>query len=230
MNTNQSYLNSTNKSTNIYYVYVHRKISDNSIFYVGKGKKNRAYTSYGRNTYWKNIVNKYGYTVEIVQNYLPEWLALELEMYLIQLYKNQNYALCNITEGGEGRSGVPHSPETKEKISIANKGNKWNVGRVCTEETKKKISLAQIGKTIPLEVRLKHSEAIKGNKHWRAKLANIYDYKTNALIAENVVIREWARENNHNACILFQTTCADRSLPSNHKNRHQDKGAYAVYT
>lgn len=156
-------------------------------------------------------LNPQNYKYKVIAEFSSRALALDLE---IKLHNIHNVAVN------------PCFYNRSKQTSVG-----WDTaGRVCTEETKKKISLAQIGKTIPLEVRLKHSEAIKGIKNWRAKLANIYDYKTNALIAENVVIREWARENNHNAGILFQTTCADRSLPSNHKNRHQDKGVYAVYT
>lgn len=43
-----------------YYVYIHRKATDNEIFYVGKGKNSRCTTIKGRSKHWKNISNKHG--------------------------------------------------------------------------------------------------------------------------------------------------------------------------
>ena len=54
--------------SNNFYVYVHRTADTGRIFYVGKGTKNRAWTKGSRNLHWRNIVNKHGYTVEIVFN------------------------------------------------------------------------------------------------------------------------------------------------------------------
>jgi len=53
----------TNKK---FYVYVHIKESDNTVFYVGKGSGGRAWDFYGRNVYWKNVKNKHGVRVEIL--------------------------------------------------------------------------------------------------------------------------------------------------------------------
>lgn len=91
-----------------FYVYLHRKKTTGEVFYVGKGKENRAWEKSGRNKYWKHIASKHGYTVEIYQNNLQEWYALELEQELIlrfgRLVDNTG-SLCNITCGGESGSG-----------------------------------------------------------------------------------------------------------------------------
>lgn len=61
-------------------------------------------------------------------------------------------------------------------------------GRHHTEKTKDKLSRGRIGK-----------------KHWSSKLANVYDVYTNEIIAENVVLREWCRDNNYSQGSLSLT-------------------------
>ena len=191
MDTKSSYTNQViSSSSNVFYVYVHKKSSDGSIFYVGKGKNKRAYSKTGRNSYWRNIVAKHGYTVEIVQNYLPEWLAFELESFLITEYKQCGYTLSNLTDGGEGVSGYTHSEEAKRKLSVILKGHKFNVGRIPSLEARKKMSIAGKGRKRSEETKTKMSDSKKGIKHPLSKLANIYKKDTDELIAENIVIRE----------------------------------------
>lgn len=45
----------------------------------------------------------------------------------------------------------PHTNETKEKISKANKGKKFHLGKRHSEETKRKISMAEKGKIVSEE-------------------------------------------------------------------------------
>ena len=107
----------------MYYVYVHRKPSG-EIFYVGKGTKVRAWSKHGRNPIWKAITTKYGYTVEIIEDNLIAKVALELEEFIISYHKLKIFGgtLANLTRGGDGVCGVPHSEETKKKISITSSG------------------------------------------------------------------------------------------------------------
>lgn len=56
---------------NDFYVYVHRRATDESIFYVGRGRKKRAHST-GHNPHWRNIVKKHGRTVHIVDENLDE--------------------------------------------------------------------------------------------------------------------------------------------------------------
>ena len=51
----------------MFYTYAHTK-PDKTIFYIGKGKDNRAWDTYNRSTYWKRVVNKHGFNVEILAN------------------------------------------------------------------------------------------------------------------------------------------------------------------
>lgn len=91
---------------NDYYVYLHRRGDNNEVFYVGKGRRYRANSKSNRNLWWCNIVNKCGFVVEFVEKGLSEEDAFTLEIELIKFYKENNHTLCNISDGGEGASGV----------------------------------------------------------------------------------------------------------------------------
>lgn len=95
--------------TSGYYVYLHRKKTDGSVFYVGKGKKYRAWSK-RRTLHWKRVVNKHGLIVEIVKDGLSEEDAFGLEKKIISELKVE---LINITDGGEGKSGLPSSDYQK---------------------------------------------------------------------------------------------------------------------
>ena len=89
-------------------VYLHRRATDNSVFYVGLGTKNRPWCTDGRNPYWVNTYEKYGLVVEIVDDLLTYDEAAELEIELIRKYSKQ-YQLTNMTKGGE----TPFNPLVK---------------------------------------------------------------------------------------------------------------------
>jgi hypothetical protein len=89
----------------MFYVYEHIRNDTNAIFYVGKGKKERAYRVNNRNEYWKNIVNKTGYTVRFVVKDVDEELAYLVEEERIDQLKRLGIKLTNLTLGGEGASG-----------------------------------------------------------------------------------------------------------------------------
>ena len=118
-------------------VYIHKRkdIDDPflSVFYVGIGiKKNRAYSEHNRNKYWKNIVHKHGYYVEITHNDIIRQDAICIEKYLISFYGRKDLFkgnLVNMTDGGEGALGT-------KGISRFGKDNPM-YGKKHTEETKK---------------------------------------------------------------------------------------------
>ena len=66
-----------------YYVYIHRQRDSGEVFYVGKGRGRRAWSTYSRSKFWKSKVEKHGVIVEIVLNNIQEWYAFELEQELI---------------------------------------------------------------------------------------------------------------------------------------------------
>lgn len=87
----------------VYYVYIHYRLDSNTPFYVGKGKNRRAYDKRGRNSFWKRIVDKHGYRVEIKSQDLTEQEAFNLEINTIEELR-KIYTLANVTEGGEGKT------------------------------------------------------------------------------------------------------------------------------
>ena len=49
------------------YVYIHTRLDNKQVFYVGIGKaKNRVYSKNHRNNLWYKIVNKHGYEYKII--------------------------------------------------------------------------------------------------------------------------------------------------------------------
>lgn len=151
-----------------YYVYIHRRKSDNSIFYVGKGCRKRAWSK-DRSAHWKRIYHKHGVIVEIVQNGLQEWYAFELEQSLILKYgrlSDGTGLLVNHFEGGT-QAGRPVCKNINQKISEALKGKAKSPEHIANlklamllyierngpikrgklnEESKLKISRSKIGK------------------------------------------------------------------------------------
>lgn len=129
------------------YVYRHRRIDKNEIFYIGIGKGNRAYNTHSRNKYWKNITKKTDYVVEILIDNISLEDAYELEIFLIELYGRKDLKtgnLVNLTIGGDGCNGAVRTKEWRNKISESKKGKKLSI------ETKKKISDKNSGKNHPM--------------------------------------------------------------------------------
>lgn len=100
-------------------VYLHLRKDTNNVFYVGKGLNSRPSDKNNRNRYWKNIVNKHGYLIDIVTDNLTENEAFSLEIELISKYSKE-FKLANMTSGGEGPSGFKHTKKSKDKFSGKN--------------------------------------------------------------------------------------------------------------
>jgi hypothetical protein len=107
-------------SKNIYYVYKHLIKDTNEVFYVGRGKNNRAWDKSGRNKYWKNIVGKYLYIVEIIKENMEIEESKKLEIELIDKLKPR----ANFTKGGDGTPGYKFDPEFVKERNARNK-NFW---------------------------------------------------------------------------------------------------------
>jgi hypothetical protein len=134
-----------------FYTYAHSK-PNGSLFYIGKGQKNRAYTYGNRNKYWKRIVEKHGHpTVEILAYWKTAEEAYDHEKLLISCFRDMGYKLANLSDGGEGAAGTKHSQETKDYL------RKINLERVLTEEQRAKISAAGKRKKYSAEARKKIS-------------------------------------------------------------------------
>jgi hypothetical protein len=133
----------------MYYAYVHCR-PDNSVFYVGKGSVRRANTLVSkRNKYHQRIVSKYGADNILVGmvECSSEAISFELEKGLIKCLKAMGVKLTNMTEGGEGQSGVKQNKEWVKKRT------EKNIGSTRSELTKNKIRDKHLGK--------KHSDDTK---------------------------------------------------------------------
>jgi hypothetical protein len=117
---------------NKFYVYVHKRLDNDQIFYVGKGSNRRYKEYHNRNQKWKNYTNKYKFTSEILYYFETEDEAYKREQALISTLQLLNYDLCNLCSGGLG--GTTHSIDTKNKISNTLQGH------LVSKETKNKIS------------------------------------------------------------------------------------------
>lgn len=158
-------------------VYRHRRNDDNSVFYVGLGEKYRPYNKNKRNSYWKNIVSKCGYSIEILAENLSLEDAADLEMLLIKEYGRKNIGtgiLCNMTDGGEGIADF--TPKVRKEISERRKGVRTiPVGMVRNAEWCRKISESKKGKV----------SAFKGRKHTE---------KTKAIIKQKRALQVFSEE------------------------------------
>jgi len=164
----------------MHYVYLHRRATDGEPFYVGKGKGKRARSRHNRSDWWRSVVDKHGYFVEIVVSDVQEWYACELECELIALYGRRDLGdgpLVNLTDGGDG--AVRLAPETLKRIAEKNRGKRrtpeaierasaTHRGRKNTQETKSKMQKAALARrAVSDETRAKISESIRA--HWEVR-------------------------------------------------------------
>lgn len=136
-----------------YYLYRHIREDKNEVFYVGIGTKKenvlgihritykRAHDNVRRNCFWKSIVNKTLYKIEIICESNNRKFIEEKEVEFIKLYGRRNLnlgTLCNLTDGGERNCGYIPSKEVVEKQRQRMKGTK------ASEESKEKMRASKI--------------------------------------------------------------------------------------
>lgn len=168
-----------------FYVYEHWRPDERVIFYVGKGHARRAYDWHrGRNRWHRFIVaklRKLGLRVEvrIVHSDMEETDALAKERELIAHWRSIGADLVNLTDGGEGPSGLKHTDEWKQANSLRMKGRKMsdearaNMSRAAMGNTRAKgckraphlveaLRIRNTGRVVSEETRKKMSENRKG--------------------------------------------------------------------
>lgn len=79
------------------------------------------------------------------------------------------------------------------------------------------------------DVYLRKAEKMSGKQHFNAKPVNIYDHETGLLVAENVCLSEWCRDQDICQPHLYNTIHGDRRFPSSRKNRTHHAGYFARY-
>ena len=85
------------ETMNNFYVYLH-KLNNGEVFYVGKGRRDRAYSKLGRSNAWKEKA-KEGFDVEIYKSDLKELDSILLEKELIEKNSDGYY---HVTKKGAG--------------------------------------------------------------------------------------------------------------------------------
>ena len=210
----------TEHTHGLYTVYlIINNINNKRYIGIHKEKPNESLRAYlGSGTAIKKAIKKYGvenFTKIILARFdnREETMAMEEQLVTEDIVESTEY-YNRMTGGG---SGIP-SKETLEKKSESMKGK--YVGE----------NHPNYGKPISKEQKAKQSAAAKGKNNSQAKPANIYDSKTDRLIAEGVVAEEWCRENGYDRSALLKTARGDRTQPHHWKhNPHQHKGIYARY-
>ena len=91
-------------------VYIHRKASNREVFYVGMGNPDRPYhkSISERSKFWHRIVDKHGYSIEVIRTGLTKREAFDIEMDLIELIGRRDKkkgTLVNLSNGGDGANG-----------------------------------------------------------------------------------------------------------------------------
>ena len=152
-----------------YCVYIHRKPGGGDVFYVGIGTPKRPYDLKRRNKFWKYVVNKHGYEIEVLHRGLSWESARDIEIQLIEEYGRRDLGkgtLVNLTDGGEGARGRTESEYTKKKRIKALKEYYSNgndspmLGKHHSEESKRKMSD-------------KNKKTHYGENHPRSKLSKV---------------------------------------------------------
>lgn len=160
-----------------YYVYAYIRLENDTPYYIGKGTGNRAYQKTNRSVSVPSNKNKIKFYITNV----TEEDALNFEIAYIKLFGRKDKGtgiLLNKTDGGKylpdnisqkhdvsnkgkkyKRKEKHHSEDHKRKISEAMRG------KAKTQTAKLAMSKAKLGKQVPLEIRLKISNSLRGNKN-----------------------------------------------------------------
>jgi hypothetical protein len=142
---------------NRFYTYAYLRI-DRTPYYIGKGKGNRISNRKKRDIKPPKDKSR---IIFLKQN-LTEEEAFKNEIYMIAVFGRKDLGtgiLHNRTNGGEGASGVIHTPETRAKISASSKD------KIMSAEARAKMSAANKGRTHSPETKAKMSASRKGENH-----------------------------------------------------------------
>ncbi|ASA22561.1 hypothetical protein [Paenibacillus donghaensis] len=160
---------------NNYFVYEYYIENTQEVFYVGKGKGNRAVTG-KRNQFCEDMKTTHDWSHRIIYDSLSEKDAFSKEKELIKFYRdNSDFRITNQTDGGDGVSGLHHSEASKNNISEKSI-NRWNDESYRSRQTQYRND--PNGAYQSKEFRLKLSEKTSGknngnfNNRWTKEQKN----------------------------------------------------------
>lgn len=225
-----------------FYVYGLIDTSTREIFYIGKGCGNRCYAHFKpsalkarslKNSKIKSLQSKnIRIDVEIIKDQLNEQEAFELETQLISKYGRIDIGtgqLTNMTDGGEGVSGVKsyirtqahrdHLSTIQKQITHFKEYNKYadrtgaNNGMYQRENPNAIKAIKEFHANKPFV----------GNKNPNAKIINIYNAQDEIQYTCNGNFVQICKDNNlpHNA--LFESYYMHNSRPIYTKGRVNEK-------
>jgi len=165
------------------YVYQHRCIATNEIFYVGIGtytkndKYLRAKSKNGRNIIWHKYINKHGdFSFEILHDEISRADACRVEIELIKLLGrivDKTGRLTNISFGGEKTfEGLIRTQEWCRRISEGQTGKKMSLeARANMSKARAGVPTGRKGFKMSDEQKKKLSESCKKNptNYWKGK-------------------------------------------------------------
>jgi uncharacterized protein YpmB len=150
---------------NIYYVYAYLRKSNNTPYYIGKGKDCRAFDKHSGITVPKDKTK-----IIFLEKNLTNIGALAIERRMIAWYgrkDNGTGILLNKSDGGEGSAGYKHTVEAKQRIADSQKGRKK---KPFSEEHKAKIGEKSKGRKFTTEAIQKMKEKVM-SKEARQKIS-----------------------------------------------------------
>ena len=176
----------------------------NGKIYIGKGvnvnERLKAYPKCGRNIgiYIKNAITKYGwdsFNVEILDIFetfdkeKDHDHLLNVESNYMKLFNSTNREFgYNVCSYSTDRTGIPHSEETKRKMSLSQMGKrvsestkeklrKINLGNKHSDATKEKMRNSRLGYQLSEESKDKVRQARLGKTHTEESLKKMRDVK-----------------------------------------------------
>lgn len=215
---------------NNYYVYRYVRLDTNTPFYIGKGSKDRYKdVKNGRTNYFKHIVKKTKYKVEIILKDLDEEKAYEKEIEFIKMYKKYGYCQCNFSLGGRGALGIKRSKNAIEKTKLSNLGRKHTeesrinykkaaIDRIRDEKELNRV--AELGKrygSLPKteEHKKKISNAHKGKKRSKEHIENMSKSNMGKKLSQETINKIVAKNKGRK--------CSEKQIEQMRNRRHSEE-------